>query len=266
MMNGKAPIRPSERPSIMKRLGPIAIVLLVAACAADVVPSASAQPPAAVDPRAVVLNVTCGGPAFPAAILGEAGDAELARSPEAAALRALLDGPEAQDLLPRSGWTLAVRDESLVVFVAPSPPGSEPPMVEVTLELTGGTWRPAGFGQCWPQADVGPNLGLASFRVAPHEELSPETEAVDVLVTERACNSGQDARGRVVRPAVILADDTVTVVFAVVPRGGMQECPSNPETPVLLELPEPLGERRLLDGSSVPPRDATTCPDIAVCP
>ena len=249
----------------MKRLGPVAILLLVTACAADISPSASGQPPAAVDPGAAVLNVTCGGPAFPSAILGEAGDAELAPGPEAAALRALLDGPEARDLLPRSGWTLAVRQEALVLFVAPSPPGSEPPIVQVSLELAGGSWRAEGFGQCWPQADVGPGLGLASFRVAPHEELSPETEEVDVLVTERACNSGQDARGRVVRPAVILADDTVTVVFAVVPRGGMQECPSNPETPVLLELPEPLGERRLVDGSSVPPRDATTCPDIAAC-
>lgn len=249
----------------MKRLGPIAIVLLVAACAGGVRPSTSAPAAGAGDPRAAVLNVTCGGPAFPAAILREVGDAELAAGPEAAALRELLEGPEAQDLLPRSGWTLAVRQDELVVFVAPSPPGSEPPVVQVTLELADGEWRPAGFGQCWPQADVGPDLGLASFRVAPHEELSAETREVDVLVTELACNSGQDARGRVVRPAVILAEDTVTVVFAVVPRGGAQECPSNPETPVLLELPEPLGERRLLDGSSVPARDATTCPDTAAC-
>lgn len=66
--------------------------------------------------------------------------------------------------------------------------------------------------------------------------------------------------------AAIDADDSVTVTFAVRPRLGAQECPSNPETPFVLELPEPLGDRSLRDGSSVPPRDATVCPDIAICP
>jgi hypothetical protein len=37
------------------------------------------------------------------------------------------------------------------------------------------------------------------------------------------------------------------------------------ETPYLLELSEPLGDRMLLDGAEVPPRDATTC-HARVCP
>jgi hypothetical protein len=250
----------------MRRLATMASAVLGAACTAGGLPPETAQLPAGVDPGTAALNVTCGGPAFPAAVIGQVGAAESADGPEAAALRALLRMPEARDLLPGTGWTLAVRQETLVVFIAPAPPGSEPPLVEATLELVDGAWQTRGFGQCWPQADVGPGLGLASYRVAPHEELSPEVTEIDVLVTERACNSGADARGRVVRPGVILGAESVTVVFAVVPRGGDHDCPSNPETPVLLELPEPLGDRQLLDGSSVPPRDATTCPDIAVCP
>ena len=51
----------------------------------------------------------------------------------------------------------------------------------------------------------------------------------------------------------------MVVVIGTVPRGGAQECPDNPETPFLLALPEPLGDRVLLDGYSIPPRDATEC-------
>jgi|GEM_PF-1168681 len=117
-----------------------------------------------------------------------------------------------------------------------------------------------------PVASVGPDLGLASFRVAPNVALTADMTEIEVLVTERACNSGEDAKGRIEEPVVTVGAESVTVVFAVRPRGGAQDCPSNPETPYVMVLDEPLGDRVLLDGSEVPPRDATECADIAVCP
>lgn len=238
--------------------GTVAACLLLTACIA--------APPAAVDSELVGVSVTCGGPAFSADVLASEGGAEEGNDPAAAALRALLDTPEALNLLPRAGWKVAVRHDDVVLFVADAPPDSEPPLVDATFERVGGAWRATGFGQCWPQADVGPDLGLASFRVAPGFELRPDATRIDVLVTERACNSGEDARGRIVKPAVVAGAESVVVVFGVRPRGGDQACPSNPETPFVLELSAPLGDRLLLDGSSVPPRDATTCPDVAMCP
>jgi hypothetical protein len=227
----------------------------------------SSSPPTAVDPDTVAVNVTCGGPAFPASVLSERGSAETAMGPEADALRALLARPEADDLLPPTGWRTAVHTEDTVVFIADVEAiGDEPTFADVTLELADGAWQMHGFGQCRPVADVGPGLGLAEFRVAAHETLGPETTEIDVLVTERACNSGGDARGRIVEPAIIPRADAMVVVFGVVPRSGDQSCQGNPETPARLVLPEALGDRTLLDGSAVPPRDATTCPDIGVCP
>lgn len=245
-----------------------ALVMLGTACGGGPAePTPSSSPPIAVDPDTVAVNVTCGGPPFPASVLAERGTAESAAGPEADALRDLLTRPEADDLLPATGWRLAVHTGDVVVYIADVEPiGDEPAFADVTLELVDGAWRMHGFGQCRPVADVGPGLGLAEFRVADHETLGPETIELDVLVTERACNSGADARGRIVEPAIIPSADAVVVVFGVVPRGGIQACPSNPETPARLVLPEPLGDRALLDGSSVPPRDATTCPDIGVCP
>jgi hypothetical protein len=227
----------------------------------SVVPS----PPDAVDPERVSMMVSCGGRPFPAEVLTADGDAELDDHPATAALRTLLADPNADDLLPQTGWRLAVAERDGAVFIADLP-GGDVPFAEVSVRQEEGVWRVAGYGHCRPTADVGPGLGLAEFRVAPGMELRPEITELDVLVTERACNSGEDASGRIVEPAIIVDATTVTVVFGVAPRSGNHTCPSNPETPFILRLPEPLGDRHLLDGAPVPPRDATTCPDIAVCP
>lgn len=39
----------------------------------------------------------------------------------------------------------------------------------------------------------------------------------------------------------------------VIPKPGEQHCESNPATPYTVELDEPLGQRRLLDGGVQPP-------------
>jgi hypothetical protein len=136
-------------------LGGAVLVVIGSACGGTATPRLpSSSPPTAVDPDTVAVNVTCGGPAFPASVLSERGSAETAMGPG----------------------------------------------------------------------------------------------------------------GRIVEPAIIPRADAMVVVFGVVPRSGDQSCQGNPETPARLVLPEALGDRTLLDGSAVPPRDATTCPDIGVCP
>jgi hypothetical protein len=217
-------------------------------------------------PRAIA-DVSCGGPGFPISLLDEPGHAETLDDPAAEALRTRLAGSSADLLdMPDTGWREVARTDTEVRYVADALPGADPPYVEISVMRDGDEWRVAGWGQCRLQASVGPGLGLASFRVPPEFELAPDVTEVPVLVTERACNSGQDARGRIVEPRIILSDDAVTVVVAVRPREGEQDCQSNPETPHLLVLPEPLGERALLDGSEIPPRDATTCADVGFCP
>lgn len=224
--------------------------------------------PSAVDPRAG-SRVTCGGgPAFSIDLLAVAGSAQTGNDPAAEALRRHLatDNIEINDL-PDDGWIEVARSGSQVLYLAPVP-ASEGSWHFVTVDVDGGAWDVGGWGGCTLQPDVGPMLGIASFRVAPGAEPGPDVTEIDVLVTERACNSGEDASGRIVAPAVTLGEERVVVTFAVRPRGGLlgHTCPSNPETPFVLELPEPLGDRALFDGSSVPPRDATVCPDIASCP
>lgn len=240
----------------------LAISVLATACGM-VAPSSGG-----VDPDRAITRASCGGASFPIELIEQPGSAESADDPAAEALRRHLatEGPDVE-WLPDAGWREAVRTDGSVLFIADAPPGDGPPLVEVSASRQADGWTVTGWGQCWPRADVGPELGPAEFRVAPGEELAADMTEIDVLVTERACTGAQDARGRIVRPAVIASADAVIVVFAVQPlEGEAFTCPSNPETPFLLELPEALGDRLLMDGSSVPPRDATTCPDIAVCP
>jgi hypothetical protein len=210
--------------------------------------------------------VTCGGgPGFSAHVLQGPGGSENGDDPAAKALRRHLATNDIEiNSLPDTGWIEASRTDAEALYLAPS--DAEGSWIFVTVGREGDAWRVTGWGGCPLEPDVGPALGVANFRVAPGVELGLDAREVPVLVTERACNSGEDARGRVVVAAIDADDDSVTVTIAVRPREGqLFECPSNPETPFLLELPEPLADRALLDGSSVPPRDATVCPEIAVC-
>ncbi len=245
------------------------VALVVSACAgsgAGTSASASSSPAVASgDPGAPISRLTCGGgPAFDIAALDRPGAAELGADPAAVALRAHVTGGGMEtEWLPDAGWIEASRSANEVMYLAHGEDGS---LYRVTVGLAGGEWRVDGWGGCNPQPDLPPGVNLATFRVAPGAALDAHVTEIEVLVTETACNSGQDARGRILPPQVISDVATVTVVMIVRARVGAMDCQSNPETPFLLELPEPLGDRALLDGSSVPPRDATTCPDVAMCP
>jgi hypothetical protein len=81
--------------------------------------------------------------------------------------------------------------------------------------------------------------------------------SIDLLVHERACASGQSAEGRVEIIDVQETEDQVRLRIGVRPREGGQDCPGNPPTPFTVDLSEPLGERKIVDASIVPPRTVT---------
>ena len=69
-----------------------------------------------------------------------------------------------------------------------------------------------------------------------------------VLVTESHCASGRTAEGRIEPPDVFYVRDEVRLVAYVTRLRGTQTCPGNPPTPAVFVLPEPIGDRRLVDG------------------
>jgi len=197
---------------------------------------------------------TCGGDPFTLDLFTLPGVAELDPHPSAGALRALLAGPDMEtDFLPDSGWYLAGRDATRASFVAPV--AGDPPFVEAVIENGPDGWRPAGWGQCRPRLALD-GLSAATWILDPAEAVpGPETTTFTALVTETDCASGRPPGDRLQPPEVFYGTEEVVVIFAVRPQAGNQDCQGNPSTAVTVELSEPLGERRLLDGGVFPLHD-----------
>ena len=91
------------------------------------------------------------------------------------------------------------------------------------------------------------DTAAASWTLAPGDAVGPTSEQLQVLVTRVGCNSG--VTGDVEEPEVEFNSDRVVVTFVVTPgEPGSADCQGNPDVPLLLMLPEPLGNRALIDG------------------
>lgn len=114
-------------------------------------------------------------------------------------------------------------------------------------------WMLGRAASCALSRDPDP-LAPADVALDETDPPSPDDESVSLLVTERACNGGRDAAGRVRLVHLAETDEAVTVWAAVEPEEGDASCPSNPPTPFTVDLAEPLGDREILDGSLATPR------------
>ncbi len=206
------------------------------------------------------VRFTCGRIPFDPAILAERRIDEAADTAVAGALRKHLARDE-MDIawLPDAGWTLVGQDAQGAEFVAPGE-GEQAYVVVSVGPLIGepqasfavGGLAVDGWGGCTPTRVLPAGIGIATWELAPGEAVGPATTGVDVLVTERDCASAQSSEGRIVGPEVVATAEAVTITFAVWGLPGAQMCPGNPATRVRVTLPEPLGDRRLLDGSTLP--------------
>ncbi|WP_420452073.1 hypothetical protein [Ilumatobacter sp.] len=122
----------------------------------------------------------------------------------------------------------------------------------------GWIWAGAGGGQrCDVRLKLPEGLGPVEWVVDPRSP-TPDASSTEirVLVTERGCASGEEMGDRLLGPQVVETDDAVRLAFALVPRPGGQNCPGNPSTPFVVQLDAPLGERDVLDGSTIAPIDS----------
>ena len=116
----------------------------------------------------------------------------------------------------------------------------------------GGTWvwdGAIGIGPC-PLHYVTPEeLNEVGWRMDPSAARDPDATTLEVLVQERDCVSGQAIGDRLLGPQVVMTDDTVRIAFAAEPPpGDAFDCQGTPESTVTVELPEPLGDRQIIEG------------------
>ena len=250
------------------RLLAAAALTLLAGCGSPPVPSSSAAPDGSVSPTPIATIdqrelvgglLTCGdGTTFPANALDGPGGAELGADEAAAGLRAVLADTEGLQL-PRSGWHLVALSATRAQFIGRG--GGPDAWFVVSLTRGAAGWTLDLAGECGLVVVLGPGIGPAAWWLDPAAGLpGPETREFTALVQEQSCAGGRPPDGRIAAPLVVYRPDAVIVVFGVVPLPGGQDCQGSPPGKVRIVLTEPLGQRRLLDGGVVPPRDATKPP------
>jgi len=197
------------------------------------------------------LLVGCsGGPAFPMSVLDETPLFDGEELPLVdAALQEFLADEEGQ-FWPQNGWQILYETESFYMLTyLHEGRGS----VEfVGLELENGEWGLGflgGTGSCDLKVTVPEGLTTASWYLDPEgEPLTPESTSIQVLVTEHACADGEPVGDRLVGPEVVMTDTEVKIAFAATPQSGFFTCPVNLPQAEVVELPEPLGDRAVVDG------------------
>jgi len=176
-----------------------------------------------------------------------------------------LDGP-AQDIVAAAeyddgaafpvdpDWFVGRFAADEVILLRDRVPDAEDPRLyeRVTISRLDDRWMVTAHGHCDLTVDLGTHTA-PDVAVDPAHD--PASTILPLLVTERACNSGQPADGRVHLLSLDERADSVTLVVGIRTLEGPASCPDNPATPFAVELAEPLGDRILYDGAHAPARE-----------
>jgi hypothetical protein len=170
--------------------------------------------------------------------------------PRAAAGRAMpwrRDGAAARDLDGLDGWRVLARTESEVLFGR----GAPPRLLTVAVRRDGrrGTWAGLGESAGRPLRAARDGIRASSWRLDPTRDLAPDETTLRLLVTEQTFSGGQRAHGRLQPPDIYVGADEIVLRMFVTPQRGFQARSPNPETPVRVALPHPVGPRELVDGA-----------------
>jgi hypothetical protein len=156
---------------------------------------------------------------------------------------------------PQDSWRVLHRTDDRVLLVHSDETAAEPNLAFMEVENDGSEWRWAGssIGEGCPlEVMVPTGLNVVDWRLDPSSDsLTTASTFIHVLVTERACASGQAIGNRLLGPQVIVTDTNVLIAFAAQPQGGIQTCPGNPETAVTIELSGPIGSRVVTSGMTL---------------
>lgn len=277
----------------MRALGVIAVLLLVAACSVEVMPStppaspgqtgpavplatpALVPPPVGTGDAAAGLAYGCTGNPFDLGILSRPAIADLGDDAAAAALREQtrhLDGA-------KRGWWLTYRSATEAEFLAINGPNL---FDYFRFRLRDdGRWEMLGAGECALRF-VAEGRTTLSWQIDDSAPPKADTQVVRALVSEQCAS----VELLLLQPPIVrLTDDVVLIVFTASQPAGLNadptlaraarsrtasapgsgaalggplfdHCAQGPPVPVEVDLGEPLGDRLLVDGATWPARDA----------
>jgi hypothetical protein len=194
---------------------------------------------------APVRQLACGDIGFPETSLFAPAGAENGRDPAARALAAFLASEAARDpwKLPKTGWKELTRDGDRALYGL-GRPGTV--TFAVRIRRQGTQWKWVGYGNCRPRLLV-PGFEVVGWQVTS-KALASGSRVVPIAFTTGACSRFDHAEVATTVDAV-----TITVYLRPIQLPPGTGCALiGYTTRHEVALPEPLGRRALLDGSTVP--------------
>jgi hypothetical protein len=198
-------------------------------------------------PRVPELVSDGGGLPFPPAALDQPSGGLDPADPTVAALLVQLSRLAAASL---DDWRLLAGTEDQALFGRGRPPRLH--TAAFRRNSRRGTWTFLGESAGRPLRAARDGIRASSWRLDPTWELTAETNVLRLLLTEQAHAGGKRADGRVLVPDVHVASDEIVLTIFVSRRPGFQMRRPNPETPIRVALPCPVGDRQLVDGALYP--------------
>ena len=212
---------------------------------------------------AIPDRYTCGGTdaGVPRAALGPRGDAERQPGPVGDALRAAIKAKQDGYPNPTSGYRLLEDHPDSKVFAAwHTDPEVRGLMRTVLVARSGDGWTAEARGDCEPQLAV-PGFRWGGWTLDPAGRVPPPgSRSIPILVYDFQCHGWDPPTGRVAHPFLTSDAESVSIAFVIKPPTGEITCPFGDPLRAVLELPEPIGDRRLLDGGTYPERPVTMAP------
>jgi len=144
------------------------------------------------------------------------------------------------------GWRLIARTGDEALFGRGMPPDLV--MVAVRRDARSGTWSRADKTAGRPLRVTRDGVRASSWRLDPTYEPRADHTVLRVLVTEQTYAGGKRADGRVLEPDLHEGEHELVLTMFVTPLEGFVMRSPNPETPVRVALPQPVGSRELIDG------------------
>jgi hypothetical protein len=145
-----------------------------------------------------------------------------------------------------SGWRVLASAKDRRLFGKDSPPK----LITVGVKRERrNRWAINGVSPARQLRAARGEIRASSFRVDPDQPPGPEDTLLRLLVVEQTRAGGRLAYGRFQAPDLYLDESEALLRCFVTPLQGWQAGTRRWETPLLVRLPEPLGERQVVDGA-----------------
>jgi hypothetical protein len=145
------------------------------------------------------------------------------------------------------GWHLIARTGMEALFGRGMPPDLV--MVRAQKDARRGTWSRVDKTAGRPLRVTRDGIRASSWRLDPTHELRADDTVLRILVAEQTYGGGKRADGRVLDPDLYEGEHELILTMFVTPLEGFKMRTPNPDTPVRVALPHPIGSRELIDGA-----------------